>query len=159
VPVRPPRGRPPTVEPGEAVTLDDDALTALVRRVLADPHRRVVWTGPGIDLLVRLDQTRAASVDGGVVIGFEVDGGEGITSATATIAVGSTKQPAGMVAAAAEPDLPAALTVWSDAVVAAAWRGLLEAAATAVAPLVPVALIATRGRLDVVPRPRHRWER
>ena len=147
------------MEAGIPVSLDDSELTRLVRRVLTEPDKRVMWTGPAIDLLVRLDQTRAASVDGGVIIGFDVDGGEGPASATVTIAVGSAKRPAGMVAAAAQPDLPVALTPWSDALVAAAWRALLEAAATAVAPLVPAALVGAAGRLDVVPRDRHRWER
>ena len=165
--------KPPVLDarPGAAaggLSVDGDALAKLVLEELARPNARVVWTGPGADLVVRLDATRVAVVDGGVVFGFDVDGGNGRATATVPIAVGTEKSSAGLVLAAGRVELPAELERWSEALVATATRALLMVARrvserTGVDPsgasFVPASLLASPGRLTVVARARHEWER
>jgi hypothetical protein len=85
-------------------------------------------------------------------------------------AVGTDERPAGLVAASETKPRGAEVLVdrWGEAIVATAWRALLEAA-TAVArargsdlegvPLRAGALIARGGRIAIVPQARHAFER
>ena len=165
--------KPPVLDarPGAAaggLSVDGDALAKLVLEELTRPDARVVWTGPGADLVVRLDATRVAVVDGGVVFGFDVDGGNGLRHRhrahrrrhREVLGRPRAGRRSGRAARRARAG--------SEALVATATRALLMVARrvserTGVDPsgasFVPASLLASPGRLTVVARARHEWER
>jgi hypothetical protein len=148
-------------ELGPQRVLTAEELGGLVRRAVAGDDRRVVWSYRGNEATVRLDSLRTAVADGLIMVGLTLETDQtGPQELTSVFAVGSGKQPAGLLAVTEDRprghgDLAA---TFAEAVIAACWRGLLLVI-TAVAaaagqdadkdPLVPVALTATADGLIV----------
>jgi hypothetical protein len=153
-----------SLKPGEVGpqrVLDPKELTSLVRRAVSGDQRRLVWNHRGNETTVRLDSLRIATADGLIMVGLTLETDQTDAQELTTVfAVGSTKQPAGLLAVAEERprghgDLAA---TFAEPVIATCWRGLLLVI-TAVAaaagrdasgdPLTPVALTATADGLIV----------
>jgi hypothetical protein len=162
------------VAPGEVTPPIDVVTEKLQDLVLAavgvdDKRKRhqVVWEQAGSELLVHLKRTRVAVLDGLVLVGLTVESAEtGRTEVTVPFAVGRTDRLAGMVVTT-EP-VPRGPEViidrWGEAITAAAWQILLDVVATLCArigvdttgtPLLPGAIVASKGSLRVVPQARH----
>lgn len=165
------------VPPGE-VTPPVDVDTEQLGRLLltaaggTGPRRRdrEVWEQAGSELLVHHGRTRVALLDGLILIGVGVETREtGRTEVTVPFAVGRPGRLAGMVVAT-EP-APRGSTIitdrWGDAILAYAWRLLMDVVATLCArigvdtggrALLPGAIVATRGGLRVIPQAPHAFE-
>ncbi len=155
------------IEPGTVlppITIEPRRLSALVRRAASAPGGRVVWTGPGGEVLALLNRTRAGTGDGVVAVGITLESEEtGAAELTVPLRVGDGRSEAGLVAAVSllpQGNLRLA-QLWGEAVAATAWRALLDVATTVAAglgndrlgePLRPAALRATDAGLTVVAR-------
>ena len=171
---------PVTLQAGtmaEAVTIADEPASELLRGAvrrgagLFRPTQRseIVWVQGGNQLAVDIVRLRLASSDGQVQVFIPLRSDQtGRVEATVTFAVGSERVPAGLYAGTFRrpvgPELIVAL--WGDALVALAWQGLLGLVTGLAGALgkdsrgnrlVPVELVAMRGRLRVVPMARHRF--
>ena len=153
LPERPSRLKPG--EPGPQRSIPAQELSGLLRRAAAGDARRTVWSHRGHEATVRLDSLRAAVADGVLLVALTLDTDQtGPQELTCVFAVGSAKQPAGLLAVAEERprghgELAAA---FAEPAIAPAWRALLAVVAAVAAaagqdadgdPLVPAALTAT----------------
>lgn len=165
---------PSVLEPGTVVrpvTIDPRQLSALVRHAASAPGKRVAWTGPSGEVLALLGKTRAGTREGMVAVGITLESEEtGAAELTVPLRVGDGKTEAGLVATASllpEGNLRLA-QLWGEAVVATAWRAVLDVVTTVAAgvgtdrlgePLRPAALRATQDGLTVVPQAAHVLQR
>ena len=168
---------PGPVPPGEVTPPLDVAteqLTQLVRSAAGDDDGRgrtqVVWEQAGSALLVHHRQTRVAVLEGLILLGITVETREtGRVEVTVPFAVGRPDRLAGMVVTT-EP-APRGPTVivdrWGDAIIAHGWQLLTDVVATLCArvgvdtggrPLLPGAIVASRGGLRVIPQAPHAFE-
>jgi hypothetical protein len=161
-------------EVGPAVERTEEQVTTDLRRLLiAGGPDRVVWSEAGSEAIVHLGRTRAMTLpDGLMLIGISLEtaesGPEPVELAV-PFALGSARRLAGMLATTERRPRGPALLVdrWGEAVIATAWRALLDLAAAYAAdsgrdlegrPLVPAALMADPPRLTVVPRAMYAFE-
>ena len=133
----------------------------------------VVWREGADALLIDVGGVTATTSTGWVVIRIPVACDQ-LPDRRADVevpfAVGSPDRPAGLVAATETvPRGPAVVVArWGEALVALAWRAMLDGVAGLAAeagrdvdgaPLVPVALVATERGLAVLPQARHGFDR
>lgn len=168
---------PGPVPPGEVtppVDVAAEQLTELLRTAAAAAYDRVrdrvVWEQAGSQLLVHQRQTRVAVLEGLVLVGVTVETREtGRVEVTVPFAVGRPDRLAGMVVTTEPaPRGPTAITdPWGDAIIAHCWRLLTDVVATLCAqvgvdtggrPLLPGAIVASRGELRVIPQAPHAFE-
>jgi hypothetical protein len=169
--------RPTGLEPGsvlDPVAVREDELAGHLSVVLA-PARgqpRVVWNAGDAELLLHADLTRAFVHHGLVLIGLVVEARERGEPVTLTVpfAVGDSKTSAGNVVTAerkARGD-PRLVERWGPPAVAAAYKGLIDAANAVAAnqgydldgaPLVCGELAGVPNRLLVTPQARHESDR
>lgn len=184
-----PAGTPGSVVPvaaGEAGQLITTAIAQAVSESAAGrvpaqpPPASVVLWRDGIDsLLVQVSGISVKLQPGAVMVIIPVacdqlasdDGSPGgAGTVVVEIHVGMPGRPTGLLAAApARPDGPDVVVErWGAALIALAWRGLLDAAGgvaaaagkdTDGAPLVPVALVASADGLAVLPQARQSFDR
>jgi hypothetical protein len=162
---------------GQAATATDaqasDLLRAAIRQHagLIRPTQRteIVWVQGGNEIAIDIVRLRLQSDEGSIRVLIPVRTDQtGRVEASVTFAVGSERVPAGLYASTFRrpvgPELIVAL--WGDALVALAWQGLLGLATGIAAALgkdsrgnrlVPVELVAGKGRVRVVPMARHRF--
>jgi hypothetical protein len=167
---------PERLPPGTAarpVEVEDGRFERLVRAAAAPDENpaRVVWYEADAEVVVHLDRTRVRAIDGLVLVALTLECDQtGVAEVVVPFAVGTDKRPAGLVAASeAKPRGPQVLVDrWGEAIVATAWRAVVDAATTIArdrgsdldgAPLRAGALVARGGRIAVVPQARHSFER
>ncbi len=143
------------------------ALAAAVPAVDGTPPTQVVWYDGDSEVLVHLDRTRVVAQPGLVLVAMTLESSEtGSGELLVPFAVGAPESPAGMVAVTEpRPRGPAALADrWGEAVVAAAYRALLDVSHAvslltgvdeAGARLIPGALLVDATTVQVVPQARH----
>jgi hypothetical protein len=120
---------------------------------------------------VHLDLTRVRTQEGLVLVALTLECDQtGIAEVVVPFAVGTDEQPAGLVAVSETKPRGAEVLVdrWGEAIVATAWRALIEAATVVAkdhgsdldgAPLRAGALIVGRRGIAVVPQAQHPFER
>jgi len=155
------------------VEVEDRRFEDLVRDAVAPAGKpsSVVWREADAEVVVHLGRTRVRVRDGLVLVALTLECDQtGLAEVVVPFAVGTDERPAGLVAASETKPRGAEVLVdrWGEAIVATAWRALLEAA-TAVArargsdlegaPLRAGALVARGGRIAIVPQARHTFER
>ena len=128
---------------------------------------QVVWYDHDSEVLVHLDRTLVRLSEGVVLVALTLQTDQtGAGQVTAALSIGSPQLPAGLlVVTESRPRGPVALVDrWGDAVVAAAWRALIDAAHalalqagidTSGARLIPAALSTDGQTFSVVPQARH----
>jgi hypothetical protein len=163
------------------VAVQQAAATALAResgdgRARHDLPRAVVWTQGADSLLVLLDSLQVSTGDGVVTVAVDVSCDELVrltqerrATVEVDLVVGTEARPAGLLAAATTPRGPRLVVDrWSDALVALAWQGLLDASAGIAAaagsdadgaPLVPTTWTASANGLQIGPQARHPLDR
>jgi len=131
------------------------------------PPPQVIWYDHDSEVLVHLDRTVVELDDGLVLVALTLETDQtGVGQLTVPLSIGSAQLAAGLVAVTeSRPRGPAALVDrWGDAAIAAAWRGLLDAAHSLAlqagvdangARLVPGAVSCDGKTLSVVPQARH----
>jgi hypothetical protein len=154
----------------QAVATD---LTGHVPTDQAALPKVVVWADGVADLAVELAAVTTETADGQVTVVIPVRCDQ-LPNQRGTVrvmfAVGAPTRPAGLLAATPrEPDGPAIVVRrWGDALVALAWRALLDAAAGVAGavgsdldgtPLVVTAITASPAGLQVLPQARHPVDR
>jgi hypothetical protein len=163
----PPGGVAPPVEIAERRFQDR------IRSALVPPEEpaSVVWREADAEVIVHLARTRVRAGDGLVLVALTLECDQtGVAEVVVPFAVGTDERPAGLVAASeARPRGPAVLVDrWGEAIVATAWRALVDAATSVArergsdldgAPLRAGALVARNGGIAVVPQARHSFER
>ena len=163
------------VKPGEpiaAVTLSDKDLSALVGAALAAGDRPTAMLSNGdSELLLHAGDTTVVARDGLVLVALTVECDQtGPRQVTVPFAVGSAASPAGLVAVTEPvPRGPWEIVgVWGETLVALAWRALLEVASgisrhaggdVDAMPLLPGAIDAVPGSVNVTPQARHEIDR
>jgi hypothetical protein len=167
------RQRLPAGTVAPPVEVEDERFERLVRAALApdEASASVVWHEADAEVVVHLDRTRVRTRDGLVLVALTLECDQtGLAEVVVPFAVGTNERPAGLVAASeAKPRGPEVLVDrWGEAIIATAWRAVVEAA-TAVArdrgsdldgaPLRAGGLVARGGRIAVVPQARHSFER
>lgn len=170
----PPRAeRLPAGSVAPPVEVGDGGLERLVRAAAAPPEQpaSVVWREGDAEVIVHLGRTRVRVLDGLVLVALTLESDQtGPAEVVVPFAVGTEERPAGLVAASeTKPRGPELLVDrWGEAIVATAWRALVEAATTVAsgrgsdlegAPLRAGALVARRGGVAVLPQARHLFER
>lgn len=138
--------------------------------------RAVVWTAGQHELLVLLDELSVRTGDGVVSVLVDVACDE-LRATTRSprariqidFVVGTEERPTGLLAAATPPQGPALVVDrWGDALVAFAWRALLDGAAALTASagrdtdgagLLPTSWTASREGIAIGPRARHEIDR
>jgi hypothetical protein len=179
----------PAGQPGEPVPVEHQNVNRLVATALrqavgtdltghapadeASLPRVVVWTDGVAELAVELAAVTTETADGQVTVVIPVRCDQlpdQRGTVRARFAVGTQGRPAGLLAATPrEPDGPALVVrLWGDALVALAWRALLDAAAGIAGaagsdpdgtPLVVTAITASQAGLQVLPQARHPFDR
>jgi hypothetical protein len=131
----------------------------------------VIWSQDGNELIVTTGKVTVDTDDGLVLVTIPVSCDQAAnTTIQVPFAVGSVAQPAGLVAVTEErPRGPAVVVdVWAEALTAFAWRELLTVLARVAAQagvdedgagLVPIALIATKDGVTILPMARHTFDR
>jgi len=179
-------------EPGtpiDPIPVDAERATVLVRAALrqavsgqtgqrptdAAPDAVVLIDGAD-SLLVLLDSVRVRTADGWITVGVDVacdqvrsHAGDPSVHVDIDFVVGTQKRPTGLLAAATTPRGPSAIVDrWHDAMIALAWRALLDTAVALSAaagsdldgtPLVPTRWTASGAGLTVGPQARHPFDR
>jgi hypothetical protein len=177
--MQPPRpGDQKPVQPGTLgapIAVDAPHLQLLIVAALgafyvapdATAPAQIVWHDHDSEVLVHLDRTLVRLSVGVVLVALTLQTDQtGVGQVTVPLSVGSPQLPAGLlVVTESHPRGPVALVDrWGDAVVAAAWRALIDAAhALALqagidssgARLVPAALSTDGKTFSVVPQARH----
>jgi hypothetical protein len=157
---------------GTPVSLQLQAVRQLFSAA-ASPNNQasVVWTQDGNELMVITGKVTVSLDEGLVTVSIPVECDQAQSATTVvTFAVGSSTQPAGLVAATEQkPQGPALIVdLWGDALTAFAWRLLLSVSTHVAAQsgidedgagLVPIALTATEASLTVLPIARHTFDR
>lgn len=164
---------PGTVGPAISVTaaqLQPLLMASLGSLYVADdisPPAEVIWYDHDSEVLVFLDRTIVRLGDGMVLVALTLETDQtGAGQLTVPLSIGSAEMAAGLVAVTESlPRGPAVLADrWGDAVVAAAWRALLDTAHalalqagidTSGARLIPGAISSDGKTLSVVPQARH----
>ena len=133
----------------------------------------VLWRD-GVDaLLVLLDTVKVKTDDGVVTVSVDVAcdelGRKGRDTVSVDLVVGTPERPTGMLVAAPQPRGPLVVTErWSDALVAFAWRAMIDASAGLGAalghdedgvPLVPNRWAATKAGISLGAQARHPLDR
>lgn len=155
----------------EAVTVLSKSLDQLFRAALGAATRgRVVWRDGDSEVLVHLDRTRAVPLDGFVLVGVTLETDQtGVSEVTVPFAVGSESTTAGMlgVTEAKPRGHPLLVERWGGAIVATAWKALIDVGQSVAAqagtdkdgaPLVAGALVAKADGLQIVPQARQIFE-
>lgn len=141
-----------------------------------DLPRATVWSAGADALLVLLDELSVRTGDGVVTVAVDVACDELRTTAGKARAgieidfvVGTERRPTGLLAAATPPRGPQLVVDrWDDALVALAWRALLDSAAALTAsagvdidgaPLLPASWTASSDGIAVGPQARHEFDR
>lgn len=131
----------------------------------------VKWQEGDHELLIYPSKVTARVTDGLIAVTIPVSCDQtGDTTVFVTFAVGSAKQPAGLIATtSARPSGPDVIVnAWQKPLVAFAWHVVLEVAANIAGAagrdqdgsrLVPVALAASAKGLSIVPMARHTFDR
>lgn len=153
---------------GGKVSVKPQGLDELIRGALgAATTQRVVWRDGDSEVIVHLDRTRTATLDGLVLVGVSLECDEtGVQEVTVPFAVGSPGMTAGMLGVTeSEPrGHPLLVRRWGEAIVATAWRALLEVGQTLAAqagtdeddePLVAGAFVAKPDGLEVLTQAQH----
>jgi hypothetical protein len=169
-----PTGPLPPGDVADPIDIQQKDLERLVLSAVGVEDKRgrhqVIWEQAGSELLVHLERTRLAVLEGLVLVGLTVETVEtGRVEVTVPFAVGRPERLAGMVVTSdTQPRGPVIVVDrWGDALIAAAWQALVDvistiAARTGVdedgAPLLPGAIVATEGRLSVIPQAGHLFE-
>jgi hypothetical protein len=143
------------------------ALGAIYVAPEATPATEVVWYDHDSEVLVHLDQTLVKLTDGVVLVALTLEADQtGVGQLTVPLSIGSAEAPAGLlVVTESRARGPVALVDrWGEAAIAAAWRGLLDAAHaialnagfdTSGARLVPAALSTDGVTFTVLPQARY----
>lgn len=156
----------------DPIEIGSDDLIRLLVRILAPrgSPSRVLWHRADSEALVLLKRTRAAVLDGFVLVGITLQTDQtGAEELTVPISVSNTERLTGMLAATESvPRGHSALAeVWGEGVIALAWEALLKLADLVTSlvgtdvdgnPLRIGALIAEHDSLFFVPQARHRDE-
>lgn len=169
-----PTGPLPAGEVTEPIEIKQPDLERLILRAVgvSDKRKRnqVIWEQAGSELLVHLKETRIAVLDGMVLLGLTVETVETKrVEVTVPFAVGRPDHLAGMVVTTeAQPRGPSVIVDgWGEALTAAGWQALLDVISTIAArtgvdengtPLLPGAIVASRGRLGVIAQAGHVFE-
>lgn len=156
----------------EKVTVQPAGLDELVRAAMGvAAQQRVVWRDGDSEVLVHIDKTRTKTLDGLVLVGITLECDEtGVQEITVPFAIGSGSVTAGMLAVTEEEPRGHPLLVqrWGEAIVATAWKALLDVGQTLAAEagtdedgvaLVAGALVAKPDGLQVIPQARHVFEK
>lgn len=156
----------------DKITVQPQGLDELIRAAMgAAAQQRVIWRDGDSEVLVHLDQTRTKTLDGLVLVGVTLECDEtGVQEITVPFAVGSESMTAGMLGITeAEPrGHPLLVQRWGEAIVATAWKALLDVGQTLAAEagtdedgaaLVAGALVAKPDGLQVIPQARHIFEK
>ena len=143
------------------------AVTRLVADLPTDTTPELVWTSGSSELLVHTDQVSIAAATGVIQVGIAVECDQIKQPVTVTVsfATGTVDDTRGLFLATFErPAGPTlVVTVWADALTAFAWESLLTLASKLAAAagkdregraLVPGAIAASRGAVQVLPMPR-----
>lgn len=143
------------------------AVTRLVADLPTGTTPEVVWTSGSSELLVHTDQVRLAASLGVLQFGITVECDQVAEPATVTVsfATGTADSPRGLfLATFAHPAGPAlVVAVWADALTAFAWESVVTLASKLAEAtgkdahgraLIPGAIAASRGALQVLPMPR-----
>ena len=155
---------------GEKVSVKPQGLDELIRGALgAATTQRVVWRDGDSEVIVHLDRTRTATLDGLVLVGVTVECDEsGVQEVTVPFAVGSEGMTAGMLGVTeSEPrGHPLLVKRWGEAIVAMAWRALLDVGQTLAAeagtdegakPLVAGGFVAKPEGLEIITQAQHQF--
>ncbi|MGX5187752.1 hypothetical protein ACWKT5_34630 [Streptomyces avermitilis] len=175
---RPPGGWP-AGWPAPPLVVREPLFLCLFRAALARGelrYGRFVWQDLDSELGVHYQESRAALLDGIVLIGLrtfcdQVSGGEAAQAELVVpMAVGTPDEPAGLVVAAETtargPEL--LVDVWGETAVAACWQALIAVCRYVASlagedrhcrPLVPGGVHAADGFLTVVPQAMHAVDR
>lgn len=154
------------------VTLQLAGLDDLLRTALGTAaQQQVVWLDGDSEVLVHLDRTRTKTLDGLILVGLTLECDEtGVQEVTVPFGIGSESSTAGLLAVTeAEPrGHPLLVQRWGEAIVATAWKALLDVGQTVAAKagtdedgaaLVAGALIAKAEGLEVIPQARHIFDK
>ncbi len=158
---------------GPPIELGSKTVSTLIRDALVPEEgpKSVIWQQAGSEVVVHLDRTRVRVLDGLVLVGVTLESEEtGLAELTVPFAVGTEDRLAGMITVTEEKPRGPAILVdrWGEAVIAAAWKALLDVADQLAAeagtdetgaPLRAGALITEGDRLGIVPQARHAFER
>ncbi len=146
----------------------DDLLRAAIG---AATEQRVVWRDGDSEVLVHLDETRTKTLDGLVLVGVTLESDEtGVQEITVPFGVGSASVTAGLLGVTeTEPrGHPLLVERWGEAVIATAWKALLDVGQAVAAgagtdedgaDLVPGAIVAKPEGLEIIPQARHVFEK
>jgi len=160
----------------QPVEVDHDSARRVFRlglRAAAGIRRSdsVLWRKGDIQLLVHVSRVEIGLDDGSITVNIPVECDEtGRTEVTVVFAVGSSRRAAGVLAATEDrPRGPVPIvTLWSEELVALAWRGVMEgvvglAGATGAdedgAALIPATFAVTADRVAVQPMARLAFDR
>lgn len=163
---------PPGVVVQEVTRAEADAQRDLVALLTAGGTRpKVVWRDSGSEVEAHLDLTRIQTLPHGLVlVGITLETVETQRrELTVPFALGHAQRLAGMLATTERKPRGDEVLVdrWGAAVIATAWKGLLDLATTYAAlagndvdgnPLVAAAIVSEPPRLIVVPRARFDFE-
>jgi hypothetical protein len=143
------------------------AVTRLVADLPTDTTPELVWTSGSSELLVHTDQVRLAAAAGVLQVGIAVECDQIAEPATITVsfAAGTVDDMRGLFLATFERPAGPALVVevWADALIAFAWESVITLADKLAAAagkdaqgrsLIPGAIAASRGAVQVLPMPR-----
>jgi hypothetical protein len=163
----------PPGQPGPEITLDTKQVVALFAAAARSSAGadRILWDDGENRLLVHASDVRTEIDDGVIVVRIPVQCDQ-VKKAEVQVAfaVGSAKQPAGMIAATeARPRGPAEVVdIWRESLIAFAWQTVLRATTVLSAEsgtdqdgagLIPLALTASRNELSVRTLARHEFDR
>jgi hypothetical protein len=154
-----------TLEPLQSLLIS--SLGALYLAEDVNPPQQVIWYDHDSEVLVHLDRTVVRLDNGVVLVALTLESDQtGVGQLTVPLSVGSAQLAAGLVVVTeSRPRGPAALADrWGDAVIAAAWRALLDAVHTLAlqagvdtsgARLIAGAISCDGQTLSVVPQARY----
>ena len=173
-PGEPAPGKPlPPGSTGPPLPVKSSVLTGLVRAALVPSPDRgsVVWQDRDSEVIAHLGETRVEVLEGLVLVGIPLECQEtGRVELTVPFAVGAAGKLAGMIALTerAPRGPPLLVSAWGEAVIAAAWRALVEVTTRLAGQagndaegdrLIPGAMVASKGVLEIIPQAMHAFHR
>ena len=173
-PGEPAPGKPlPPGWTGPPLPVKSSVLTGLVRAALVPSPDRgsVVWQDRDSEVIAHLGETRVEVLEGLVLVGIPLECQEtGRVELTTPFAVGAAGKLAGMIAVTerAPRGPPLLVSAWGEAVIAAAWRALVEVTTRLAGQagndaegdrLIPGAMVAGKGVLEIIPQAMHPFDR